>query len=93
MGDRYRPIGSRSDAVPGLVVTGSWLTVNEQMTGLYARRMAEHGFAALAFDVTGFGRSAGEPREVEDPERKAHACGLMTELLRSAARCHDPDSQ
>lgn len=69
VGDLYRPAGSGER--PALVVTGSWMTVKEQMAGRYARQMAEQGFLALAFDFTGFGQSAGGPREVESPARKA----------------------
>lgn len=70
VGDLFRPVDA-ADPLPVLVVTGSWLTVKEQMAGLYGRRLAERGFATLAFDFTGFGQSNGAPREVEDPARKA----------------------
>ncbi len=56
--------------LPGLVVTGSWTTVKEQMADLYGQRLAERGYATLTFDFTGFGQSAGSPRDVEDPARK-----------------------
>lgn len=70
VGDLHRPVGT-DGKLPALVVTGSWLTVKEQMAGLYARRLAAHGFVTLAFDFAGFGQSQGAPREVEDPQRKA----------------------
>jgi len=70
VGDLYRP-SDLGVGAPALVVTGSWITVKEQMAGLYARRLAAEGFAALAFDFTGYGQSAGAPRDVEDPTRKA----------------------
>jgi fermentation-respiration switch protein FrsA (DUF1100 family) len=54
----------------GVVVTGSWLTVKEQMAMLYARRLAALGYCALVFDFAGFGQSGGEPRQAEIPERK-----------------------
>ena len=54
-------------ALPGVVVTGAWTTVKEQMPGTYARELAVRGFAALAFDFTGWGESGGERRYVEDP--------------------------
>ncbi len=69
-GDLYLPAGG-GERLPALVVTGSWTTVKEQMAGLYARRLAERGFAALAFDFRGFGESAGGPRDYESPTRKA----------------------
>jgi fermentation-respiration switch protein FrsA (DUF1100 family) len=56
---------------PGVVVTGSWTTVRQQMPGLYARRLAERGFVALAFDFRGYGESEGAPRDCESPARKA----------------------
>jgi pimeloyl-ACP methyl ester carboxylesterase len=56
---------------PGIVVTGSWTTVKEQMAGLYARRLAAEGFIALAFDFRGFGESEGDLRDYECPAMKA----------------------
>ena len=56
--------------VPRVVVLGSWTTVKEQMAGLYAQRLARLGFAALAFDPTGNGESAGPVRDLESPAAK-----------------------
>lgn len=56
--------------LPAVVVTGAWTTVKEQMPGSYAAELARRGFAALAFDFRGWGGSQGEPRFLEDPERK-----------------------
>ncbi|MEU2737292.1 alpha/beta fold hydrolase [Streptomyces sp. NPDC007095] len=68
VGTLYRPdVQGRG---PAVVVAGSWTTVKEQMAALYARRMAEAGLTALAFDFTGFGESGGEPRQLELPDRK-----------------------
>jgi uncharacterized protein len=53
-----------------IIVTGSWLTVKEQMPETYARRLAERGYTALTFDFTGFGESGGTPRQAEIPDRK-----------------------
>ena len=55
---------------PAVIVTGSWLTVKEQMPELYAQRFAERGYTAFTFDFSGFGESTGEPRQAEIPERK-----------------------
>jgi uncharacterized protein len=54
----------------GVIVTGSWLTVKEQMALTYARRLAARGYAAFVFDFAGFGQSQGEPRQAELPTRK-----------------------
>jgi uncharacterized protein len=55
---------------PAVIVTGSWLTVKEQMPEVYALRLAERGYTAFTFDFAGFGESQGEPRQAEIPGRK-----------------------
>lgn len=55
---------------PGVIVSGAWTSIKEQMSGRYAREMAERGFAALAFDHRGWGQSGGEIRFKEDPAEK-----------------------
>jgi uncharacterized protein len=77
----FRPTGSASDPRPAVVVAGAWTTVKEQMASLYAQRLAEHGFVALAFDFTGYGESGGEPRDVESPSRKVRDLGHATTFL------------
>lgn len=56
--------------LPGIVVTGSWTSVKEQMPGLYAEALADRGFAALAFDFRNFGESGGDIRALESPAMK-----------------------
>ncbi|WP_217361270.1 alpha/beta hydrolase [Ruegeria arenilitoris] len=68
-GTLYTPENA-SAALPAVIVTGAWTTVKEQMPGTYARELAARGFAALAFDFTGWGESDGTPRFVEDPSVK-----------------------
>jgi fermentation-respiration switch protein FrsA (DUF1100 family) len=36
----------------------------------YADRLAAHGFTAFTFDLSGFGKSGGAPRQTEMPSRK-----------------------
>jgi fermentation-respiration switch protein FrsA (DUF1100 family) len=62
-----RDFSTRQIAV---IVTGSWLTVKEQMALFYARRLATLGYTAFVFDFAGFGESAGDPRQAEIPTRK-----------------------
>ena len=68
VGTLYTP--AAEGPFPGVVVTGAWTTVKEQMAGTYARELAARGFAALAFDFTGWGGSTGAVRFVEDPATK-----------------------
>lgn len=71
-GDLFLPPNFDTDqSYPGLVVTGSWTTVKEQMAGLYAERLSQQGFAALAFDFRHYGESEGEPRQYENPDEKS----------------------
>ena len=69
-GRLYRNTADWGVRQPAVVVTGSWLTVKEQMADLYARRLAERGYTAFTFDFAGFGASGGTPRQAELPDRK-----------------------
>ena len=55
---------------PLVVVTGAWTTVKEQMPAVYAKALADKGYAALTFDFRGWGQSQGDVRFLEDPTRK-----------------------
>lgn len=55
----------------GVVVTGSWTTVKEQMPDLYATKLAEQGVVAFTFDFRNYGESEGQPRNYEVPDMKA----------------------
>jgi uncharacterized protein len=62
----YKP----GDKLPVVVVTGAWITIKEQMAGLYAQQLADRGYAAFAFDFRSFGESGGKLRHFESPTAK-----------------------
>lgn len=66
----HRAVPDLVEPQPAIVVTGSWLTVKEQMADLYAARLAERGYTVFTFDFAGFGASDGTPRQAELPARK-----------------------
>jgi fermentation-respiration switch protein FrsA (DUF1100 family) len=70
VGTLFLPEKTDGKPLPAIVVTGAWMTVKEQMPYTYARELAEHGYAALAFDFRGWGQSAGAPRNMESPTMK-----------------------
>ena len=71
--DLYTPKASeklkeKSEKLPAIAVSGPFGAVKEQSSGLYAMRMAERGFVALAFDPSYTGESSGEPRRTASPD-------------------------
>lgn len=82
-GTLHRNIDNLDTPQPTIVISGSWLTVKEQMADRYARELASRGFSAFTFDFAGFGRSAGEPRQAEIPVRKISDIHAATNFVRS----------
>ncbi|MEM9971574.1 MAG: alpha/beta hydrolase [Pseudomonadota bacterium] len=72
-GTLYLPEGHDGSALPTIVVTGAWTSVEEQMPRVYAEQMVARGYAAFTFDFRGWGKSGDLPqntRFVESPEAK-----------------------
>lgn len=67
----HRAVENLVEPQPAVIVTGSWLTVKEQMADRYAAALAERGYTAFTLDFAGFGASGGAPRQAEVPTRKA----------------------
>ena len=65
--DLYTPKDANGK-LPAIAVSGPFGAVKEQCSGLYAMRMAERGFVALAFDPSYTGESSGEPRRTASPD-------------------------
>jgi len=83
-------VPSAGGLAPGLVFTGPFTGVRDQVTGLYAERLTAAGYVTLAFDHRGFGESGGLPRRHEDPQGKLADLRAAVSFLR-ARREVDPE--
>ncbi|MFD2166998.1 alpha/beta hydrolase [Thalassotalea euphylliae] len=77
--------GNASEKLPVVVVTGAWTTVKEQMAAVYAKALADKGYAALTFDFEGWGESGKQNTQVakylEDPVRKTENIRAVIEAV------------
>jgi uncharacterized protein len=71
----------RSKRHPALVVGHPMGAVKEQSASLYATKMAEQGFIAMAIDLPFWGESAGEPRNLVSPDHYAEAFSAAVDFL------------
>lgn len=74
-----RPRGG--EPAPGVVLTGPFTGVKEQVVAGYAERLSAAGLATLVFDHRGFGESEGEPRQHEDSAGKLADLRAATSAL------------
>ncbi len=82
VGNLFRPKGLDTTAKhPALVVSHPMGAVKEQAANLYATKMAEKGFVALAFDMPFWGESEGEMRNAAAPEHYAEAFSAAVDFL------------
>ena len=65
--DLYTPKNAMGK-MAAIAVSGPFGATKEQSSGLYAMKMAERGFVALAFDPSYTGESSGEPRRTASPD-------------------------
>ncbi|MBO7456063.1 MAG: alpha/beta hydrolase [Paludibacteraceae bacterium] len=73
VGDLYTPKANEQSQITNhkyaaVAVSGPFGATKEQSSGLYAMKMAERRFVALAFDPSYTGESSGEPRRTASPD-------------------------
>ncbi|WP_457579189.1 alpha/beta hydrolase [Ensifer adhaerens] len=66
---------------PAIVVGHPMGAVKEQSATLYATKMAEQGFVAMAIDLPFWGESEGEPRNAVSPDLYAEAFSAAIDFL------------
>ena len=67
----YTPAGyDPAKKYPAIVVAHPNGGVKEQVSGLYAQKLAEQGYITIAFDAAYQGGSGGEPRYTDKPQNR-----------------------
>jgi fermentation-respiration switch protein FrsA (DUF1100 family) len=81
-GHLHLPDNFREDKkYPALVGIHPAGGVKEQTIGLYAKRLAAHGFVVVVFDSSYQGASGGEPRLLEDPATRVEDARSAADFL------------
>lgn len=81
VGNLYLPKNTHGKKLRAIVVGPPFGSVKEQTSGLYAEKLAEMGYAALAFDPSFRGESGGEPRQIDVPEIRVEDFSAAVDFL------------
>ncbi|MBY5935012.1 alpha/beta hydrolase [Tateyamaria omphalii] len=81
VGDLYKFEGKKRQ--PAVAIIGPMTYQKEQAPTEYAKRMADAGYTALAYDSRYRGESGGEPRAWENPAHKVADLKAAVAYLRS----------
>jgi fermentation-respiration switch protein FrsA (DUF1100 family) len=87
----YRGVPDLQQRQPAILITGSWLTVKEQMAHTYALLLAARGYTVFTFDFSGFGESQGTLRQTELPAQKISDISAAVAFVRTLSFVQ-PDS-
>jgi fermentation-respiration switch protein FrsA (DUF1100 family) len=80
-GNLVLPKNRGAAKLPALVVGHPMGAVKEQSATLYATKMAEMGFAALAIDLPFWGESEGKARQIVSPDAYVEAFSAAVDFL------------
>lgn len=78
----YTPAGYVSGKkYPAVVIAHPNGGVKEQVAGLYAQRLAEHGYITITADAAYQGASGGTPRNIDKPANRIEDIHGMTDFI------------
>jgi fermentation-respiration switch protein FrsA (DUF1100 family) len=82
VGNLFVPKGLKRNTKNAAIIVGHPMgAVKEQSANLYATKMAERGFVTLSFDLSFWGESEGQPRNVVSPDIYAEDFSAAVDFL------------